>query len=513
MFGLTASAGIVLILGTIVAFLLAWWLRQTRINELNHQLDNLNNTYQQTLESQKLELHLIKTKEEEARQKAAEAIQYQLVAETELKEKSTSWEKQVQWQLNSIAELKENMVNKQARMDEKQREYQLLQTLLADERNAHETLKARLEEKEQHFADQLKILQENREQLKQDFATLASEVLETKGKVLSEQSQKDITALLTPFREQVNAFKERVEAIHTQNATQQSALKTELGHLKDLNKQITEEAHSLATALRGQKKTQGNWGEMILENVLDRSGLIKDKDYKREVSINNAEGGRARPDVIVYLPEGKHLIIDAKVSLNAYTRFINAEEDTTRHQALAEHVQAFTDRIKELSDRQYFDLPSLNSPEMVFMFVPVESAFVEALKADESLFQKAIEQNVLVATPTTLLTSLNIVRQLWRYENQNKHTAELAEKATKVYDKLRLFMGSLEKVGEQLDRAKDSYSKAYEQLYTGRGNLVKQVSEFSKLGVSVKTELPEHIVEKAELELDFLSEHRDEDNG
>lgn len=197
----------------------------------------------------------------------------------------------------------------------------------------------------------------------------------------------------------------------------------ELLHLKELNRQITQEAQDLTTALKGQKKALGNWGELILENVLERSGLIQGRDFEREVSFTDEEG-RKRPDVIVHLPQGKHLIIDAKVSLNAYTLYINAENDTERRLALAEHVAAVGQRIKELSGRHYFDLPGLNAPEMVLMFVPIESAFVEALKADQTLFQKAIEQNVLVATPTTLLTSLNIVRQLWRFEDQNKHTAE-----------------------------------------------------------------------------------------
>ncbi|WP_312904991.1 DNA recombination protein RmuC [Stutzerimonas nitrititolerans] len=276
-------------------------------------------------------------------------------------------------------------------------------------------------------------------------------------------------------------------------------------HLKELNRQITQEAQDLTTALKGQKKAQGNWGELVLENVLERSGLVNGKDFKREVSFTG-EINRQRPDVIVYLPQGKHLIIDAKVSLNAYTRYINAEDDAERRMALAEHVTAVGQRIKELSDRSYFDLPGLNAPEMVFMFVPIESAFVEALKADETLFQSAIEQNVLVATPTTLLTSLNIVRQLWRFEDQNKHTAELAERAGKVYDKLRTFLGSMDTIGHSLDKAQDAYKKACDQLVSGKANLVKQVSDFRQLGVAVKGELNEVWVDRADLELNLISQ-------
>ncbi|WVM94368.1 DNA recombination protein RmuC [Halopseudomonas pachastrellae] len=289
--------------------------------------------------------------------------------------------------------------------------------------------------------------------------------------------------------------------MHHKDTQQQATLSAELNHLKELNRQITQEAHDLSTALRGQKKTQGNWGELILENVLERSGLRAGKDFQREVSMNNAEGKRQRPDVLVYLPQDKHLIIDAKVSLNAYTRYINSEDEAERRVALSEHVQSVSDRIRELSDRNYFELPGLNAPEMVFMFIPIESAFVEALKADESLFQRAIEQNVLVATPTTLLTSLNIVRQLWRFEDQNRHTAELAERAGKIHDKLRTFLASMDGIEGSLEKASQAYRKARDQLVDGRGNLVKQVNEFKELGVSVKAELSEEWTDRAALEL------------
>jgi DNA recombination protein RmuC len=265
---------------------------------------------------------------------------------------------------------------------------------------------------------------------------------------------------------------------------------------------MTEEAHGLATALKGSVKKQGNWGELVLANILDRSGLREGRDYKREQSFHTEEG-RKRPDVVVFLPQNKHLVIDAKVSLNAYTRYVNAEDEPTRALALKDHAAAVSERIRELSNRSYFDLPGLNSPEIVFMFVPVESAFVEALKADESLFQRAIEQNVLVATPTTLLTSLNIVRQLWRFEEQNNNTADLIDRAAKIYRKLVTFLESMETLGRQIDTVKTSYDKALGQLYLGRGNLISQAKHFETLGVSTKSALPEAIASRAMLELDL----------
>lgn len=364
-------------------------------------------------------------------------------------------------------------------------------------------LSTRLDAERSQAAEKLALLLEAKEALSNQFKSLANDILEEKSKRFTEQNQTNIGQLLNPLKERMSEFKAKVEEIHTKDTEQQATLKAELSQLKDLNRQMTEEAHGLATALKGQAKKQGNWGELVLGNVLDRSGLREGKDFKREVSFNT-EGGRKRPDVVIYLPQAKHLVIDAKVSLNAYTRYVNAEDDLDRQQALQEHVNAVASRIQELSNRAYFELPGLNTPEMVFMFIPIESAFVEALRADESLFQKAIEQNVLVATPTTLLTSLNIVRQLWRFEEQNAHTAELADRAGKVYKKLVSFLGSMEAVGKQLDKAKESFGTAMGQLVTGKGNLIAQAKEFEKLGVSVQTPLPEHLAAKAALELEHL---------
>jgi len=357
-----------------------------------------------------------------------------------------------------------------------------------------------LAEKEVSFKRQLNQIDEQKEQLKSEFENIANRVLDDKGKIFSERTQESIGTLLKPFGEQINMFRLRSEDIHEKEVQQRAEMKTELSQLQKMHIQMTEEANNLSKALQGQKKMQGNWGELILENVLDRSGLQNGKDYKREVSFNTEEG-RRRPDVVIYLPDNKHLVIDSKVSLEQYKNFVNEEDATKRNQAIKQHVANVSARINELSDKSYYQLPGLRSPEMVFMFIPIESAFVEALKYDESIFQSAIEKNVLVATPTTLLTSLNIVRQLWRFEDQNKHTAELATKAGRVYDKLNAFLGSMELIGKYLSKAQETYDKGYSQLYNGRGNLIKQANEFKKLGVSVKAELPSALVEKAELEL------------
>jgi len=384
--------------------------------------------------------------------------------------------------------------------EEKSR-YQALQQQLQQLQSEHSALTTRREEQERHFRQQLEQLESSREQLKKEFEQLASEILERKGKAFTEMSQQSLNHLLSPIQSEMKGFREKVEHIHLHETEQRIQLRTELQNLQQLNRAITEQAEKLTTALQGQKKVQGNWGELMLENVLDNAGLRAGIDYRREVSFNG-EDGRQRPDAIVYLPGDKHLIIDAKTSLAAYTRYVNADAELERKQALREHARAVADRIKELAERRYDRLPGLNSPEIVIMFIPVESAYVEALKADETLYQRALEQNVLVATPTTLLTSLNIVRQLWRFEDQSKHTAELADRAERFYNKLNSFLTSMQDVGKKLDGARISYERAFAQLYSGRGNLIKQAAEFKELGVSVQKELPTDLVDKARLELD-----------
>ncbi|NMM39648.1 DNA recombination protein RmuC [Pseudoalteromonas arctica] len=378
-------------------------------------------------------------------------------------------------------------------------------TTLRSEYNARDVelnnMRTMLEQKQSHFEQQLQHIKESKEQLKKEFENLANQILEEKSQKFKVLNQESIEQLLKPVQGELKGFRDKLESIHVEDVKQREALKIELLHLQAKSQAITEQADKLSNALQGQKKTQGNWGELMLENVLDSAGLRAGSDYKREVSFNTEEG-RLRPDVVVYLPQGRHLVIDAKTSLNAYTRYVNADNELEAQQAIKEHVEAVKARINELASKSYDHLPGLNSPEVVIMFVPIESAFVEALKYQSDIYQQAIEKNILVATPTTLLTSLNIVKQLWRFEEQTKYSKELANRAERFYSKLNGFLLSMEGVGKQLDKAKESYDKAFSQLYRGKGNLIKQASEFKELGVSVQKELPKESVERAQLELD-----------
>ena len=380
-----------------------------------------------------------------------------------------------------------------------QRAEQLTQSLTAEQqaKNALAVSQAKLQtlldEKQQQF-------EQHQARLKQEFSTLAQDIIEQKTRSFQEQSALSLTQLLTPLHHDVKDFKQKVEQIQQSETEQRLALKVELQNLQKLNVNLSDQAQQLTQALQGQKKAQGNWGEMILERVLETAGLVSPRDFAREVSFNG-EQGRQRPDVVVYLPGERHLVIDAKTSLAAYSRFVNSEDETERQHALKEHVIALRERMKELSDREYFKLPGLVSPEVVILFVPIESAYVEAIKADDKLLDDAMKMQLLIATPSTLLSSVQIVRQLWRFAEQNKHSAELARRAELFYNKLQSFISSLQAVGHQLDKAKDSYEKAFAQLYSGRGNLIKQAAEFKDLGVMVQKELPQDLVERAQLEL------------
>jgi DNA recombination protein RmuC len=418
-----------------------------------------------------------------------------------------------------LASLREELASLDARHAEASETRERYRHWWQEERAARETLAEKLGElqsqhaelttslahRERHHGEQLELLRTSRDQLKQEFENLANEILERKGKAFSELSQKNISGLLQPIQTEMKGFREKVESIHRFDTEQRATLRSELQQLHGLNREITDQADKLTRALQGQKKIQGNWGELMLENVLEGSGLRPGTDYRREESFST-EQGRRRPDAIVYLPQDKHLVIDAKTSLAAYVRYVNAEEETERAQALADHARAVSDRIDELADKHYYALPGLNSPEVVVMFIPVESAYVEALKHDETLYQRAIESNVLVATPTTLLTSLNIVRQLWRFEDQSRHSAELASRAEKFHNKLRLFLESMQDVGRKIDGARESYDEALNRLVSGRANLIKQTQEFRELGVAVRKELPAELVARAELELEVGGE-------
>jgi DNA recombination protein RmuC len=364
-------------------------------------------------------------------------------------------------------------------------------------------LEAELRGERAGLAEKLALLEQAKKTLADQFEALAGEILEKKSKTFSEGSQKELGTLLEPLKAQIKEFREKVEASETSSKIGVTKLETLIGTLGNLNQQLTEEARNLSTALRGSSKAQGDWGELIVRNLLEKAGLREGEQFRVQESFDapgaDGEGSqrRMRPDVIVNLPGGRHLIIDSKVSLNAYTDSVNAETDETREEAIVRHLASVRGHVDELAQRRYHKLNTLETPDFVVMFVPIEPAFLTALHKDENLWRYAYEREVLLVGPTTLLFVIRIVDNLWQQELQARGVREVMERGAELYDKFVGFVADLEAVGKSLRGADASYTNAMKKLSEGRGNLVRQVEMLKDLGVRSAKSLPRGLLDAA----------------
>ena len=365
-------------------------------------------------------------------------------------------------------------------------------------------------QRDQHSAtEKLQLLEDNKAQLKQEFQNLANQIFDSKQQSFSEQSRQGLDTLLKPFKDQLESFRQRVDQVHTDTVQGQSAMKSELGKLMELNVQITTEASNLTKALKGDKKLQGTWGEQKVEMLLEQAGLRKGFEYHREANFKDDNAGNNRPDFVINLPEGKHIIIDSKMSLVAYTEYVAAETDEERTKALTAHVLALKNHINGLSDKKYTDLNGINSPDFVFLFMPVEPAYLVAAEHSPGVFQAAYEKRIAIITSTTLLPVLRVVSNLWSIQRQNSSTLQLATMASKVYDKLRVFVDKMDKLGNQIATVQKSYTDSVNTLKGDHGSLTKTVDKFVALGVTVSKRLPASAVgddEEIDNELPALQE-------
>lgn len=357
-----------------------------------------------------------------------------------------------------------------------------------------------VEEERRSASEKLALLERNRDALKQEFENLANRIFEQKSESFTQQTRTNLDTLLNPFRDQLQDFRKRVEDVYTSETQDRQALRSEIKSLHQLNQKITEEAANLTRALKGDKKIQGNWGELILERVLEKSGLRKGVEYDTQGSYRDADKQLLRPDVVVHLPDSRNLVIDSKVSLLAYQKWVTEEDDTAREEALKSHVDAVRTHIRTLSEKDYSQLDGLHSPDFVLLFMPIEPAFVAAFQQDDNLFAEAFERKIIVVTPTTLLATLRTIENIWRYERQSQNARLIAERAGAVYDKLRVFVEAMERLGGQLQTAQVTYDSAMNTLTRGRGNLISQANRFVELGVRVKKELPKTITDQAEVD-------------
>ena len=397
-----------------------------------------------------------------------------------LVERISGFEVRLNEQRQDISQKSEKIENLTERITSMQERLSVLQTTLEKERG--------------QFSEKIVLLNNAKEELSSHFSKLSIDIFESRNKVFSQQTNTTLEHLLRPFREQIENFKKQIDYNREQDVAERVSLKTEIQHLAKLNQQINEEAGNLTRALKGDVKTQGTWGEMILEKVLEKSGLVKGREFEIQESLKSADGKRSQPDVVVHLPEGRDIVIDSKVSLIAYERLVSSGAEDEKNQSEKELVVSIRNHIKILSERDYHKLLGINSLDFVFMFIPIEGAFSAAVQADNAIFTTAFEKNIIIVSPSTLLASLRTIENVWKYERQTRNAREIASKAGTLYDKFIGFIADLENVGKGIDSAKKNYDSAFNKLSTGKGNLVRLSENLRQLGADTTKKIPDSLL-------------------
>ena len=367
-------------------------------------------------------------------------------------------------------------------------------------------LKTRLEETRNAAHERQTILEQSEQRLTTQFENLANRIFEHSGKKIEQQNKQSLNFLLSPLKEQLESFKKQVQDSFGEEAKERHTLTYEIRNLQQLNQQMTKEATNLTNALKGNNKIQGNWGEFILSQILDNSGLRLGYEYDTQVNLTNENNQRLQPDVIVHLPQGGDVVIDSKVTLVAYERYFNNDEEMVKAKALSDHLTSVRNHLKQLSQKDYHKLIGINSLDYILMFIPVEPAFLCAIDSDPSLINDALKNNIMIVSPTTLLVALRTIHNLWRYEHQNRNAELIADKASKLYDKVRGFVEDMENLGSTLDKAQQTYQNSLNKLSKGRGNIIGQIERFRELGVEVKKPINPDI---ALLSVDELNRNKD----
>ncbi|WP_459208379.1 DNA recombination protein RmuC [Pseudomonas sp. MLB6B] len=418
---------------------------------------------------------------------------------------------------DEISDLSEANALKQANLAAQQREVELLQIERDNARDAahawhlersnRETelrrleaqaarLEAELREQQENHQQRLEDLQQARDTLRAQFAEMATRIFDEREQRFAQTSQQHLGQLLDPLKERIQAFEKRVEESYQQEARERFSLGKELERLQQLNQRLSDEATNLTQALKGQK-TQGNWGELILERVLEHAGLEKGREYQTQVSLKSADGERFQPDVLIMMPGNKQVIVDAKVSLTAYQQYVSESDNSRGQAALKQHVQSLRSHVKGLSGKDYNRLEGLHSLDFVLLFVPIEAAFSAALQAEPNLFQEAFDKQIVIVSPTTLLATLRVIDSLWKQERQSQNAREIAERAGWLYDKFVLFIQDLDELGNRLQQVDKAYAAARNKLCEGRGNLISRSEQLKLLGARASKSLPADLLERA----------------
>jgi len=355
----------------------------------------------------------------------------------------------------------------------------------------HKNLQTKLE-------DQKAELEKLNERFAHEFKNLANEIFEEKSKKFTEQNKTNIHDLLNPLKEKIGEFQKKVEDSNKEGAERNASLVTQIKHLSDLNKQITKEAENLTKALKGDSKAQGNWGEVILERILEKSGLEKGREYETQVSETGDDGKRYQPDVVIRLPDNKHVIVDSKVSLTAYERFVNEENEADKLVQLKLHINSIKTHVKGLSEKSYQNLYGLDGLDFVLLFIPIEPAFTLAVQHDQDLFNDAYSRNIVIVSPTTLIATLRTIASIWKQEYQNKNAIEIARQGGALYDKFQSFTEDLISIGKHLNGTQKAYQESMKKLSEGSGNLVKRAEGLKKLGAKASKQMDERLLDRSE---------------
>jgi len=355
---------------------------------------------------------------------------------------------------------------------------------------------------QQKLLEQKAEIEKLQEKFTMEFENLANRIFEEKGKAFTETNKNNLTQILDPLKEKIKDFEKRVEESNKENIDRHASLRQQLQMLKDINQEITKEAKNLTEALKGQSKTQGNWGEFILESILEKSGLVKGREYLVQESITAESGRRFQPDIIIKLPENKSIVIDSKVSLVGYEKFVSSEIEHEKQLALREHINSIRSHIKNLGGKNYQNLYQLEGLDFVLMFMPIEPAFALAVQTDSSLFNDAFELNIVIVSPSTLLATLKTIASIWRQEKQNRNAVEIARQSGELLDKFTAFVDDLISVGKGLVGAKENYDKAMNKLVEGRGNLVSRAEKIKELGAKTTKSLPPSLLNRADEDID-----------
>lgn len=437
-----------LVLGALVIFLYSKTQKDSPAD--NTELDNLRQ------QNQKLQNNLSRS-EERANQLAVQQEEY--------KHELQASRKQVLELSNQLTASETELINLQNRLKEQ---------------------KAEVEQLQQKFAI--------------EFKNIANEILEDKSRRFTETNKTNIGEILTPLQEKIKEFERKVEDTHKASIETSAGLRNELEMLHKLNKTMAQETENLTKALKGDNKTQGNWGEMILEKVLERSGLVKDREYFIQTSYTTEDGKRYQPDVIVKLPEGRNVVVDSKVSLIDYERCTAADTDDERVVYLKAHINSLRNHIKGLSEKQYQNIYELSGLDFVLLFIPIEPAFSIALQQDGELYSYALDRNIVLVTPTTLLATLKTIANIWRHDNQNKNALEIAQQSGALYDKFVGLANSLVNVGKKIDASKAEYEDSMKKLYEGKGNLISRIERIKDMGAKTSNSIPQALLDRAGVE-------------